>query len=201
MPKALNFTTDPSNEHLAFSLGNPVHDGVVPSARTDIRGVQVDGVPVEFYSESTPDQIHKALVDGTALEKLDIPFSCYTFSLIMAGINMRKACMGKDYVPDAEFSKQAVGLEYKGSVPLGLKIYMGWRYGEGFGHVVYPAHTNSEARYVHKLGDNGPICLSSPADSLQMYRGKSAHKLRKVTIMVGNKPRADWEEDTIVQPL
>lgn len=191
MSRYIEFTTA-SHPFETFTLGNPVHDGVVPSAYTEINGVRVDGEEVIFKSEDIPDRLHKSLVDGHELERRRHDFECNIFALLMFGIDLVR------YRGRQEFSLQHTILESETSAvidcqsaPLALGAMSRWMRSINYLHTVVPAFTEEET-YLHKLGNKGPVCLSDLPDAMNMFGCNRAKPIMGITVTARRKFTAEW---------
>ena len=182
MSRFIEFTTSSKNRHIEFTLGNSVHDETVPPAWLTVKGVRIDKQPVDFTDDSVADKLHKTLIEGQQLEKRGVFFDCLTFVMLMSGMDLKDARVRDGQVKfDEETLEDEVGcddIEITNPVNIGRKFSIGVT----FVHTVLPAHGEGEARYMHKLGDKGPICLSGLADAMRMYQCDTANEMTSLTL-------------------
>lgn len=176
MSRHIEFTTSPDNSHTKFSLGNPVHNGELPVRFLAVRGVRVDGTRIEFIDESFVDRLHRALIEGRKVQDRSAVFDCLTFVALMQNIKLCEPQGDGRFL----FNERTEPLEIHTTDSSNLlPVNIGHAKGEEFDYVhsLYPAHTSEGAWYIQKLGDRGPVCLSSLDDSLRMYRSSIAHPM------------------------
>jgi len=177
MSRYLEFTTAARNPHTRFSRGNPVHNGKLPSRFREVLGVRVDGEPVIFADEKIVDDLHRTIVERQSAERAQgIPFNCVTFAASMQGIML-------DGPKDNPFLDvmDEVGVDADDTsidTPVNLGIRIAKSSHVKYAHTISPAHTPEKAQYLHKLGDEGPICISGLTAALTIFRCNMAHQVK-----------------------
>lgn len=167
MSHYIEFTTSPEHPFIKYSLGNPVHDGGRPTPFREVRGVRIDGQPILFREPDIVDALAQTIVDGEALPAQGIPFNCISFTALMHSVELELppaynpflTIDGKTAISPSSTSQTdplCLGVMTKASEVRQL-------------HFVSPAHFNQEANYLHKLGNDGPICMSGLYAAMRMY--------------------------------
>ena len=156
MPNFIEFTS----WHNERTLGNPVHDGNLPKKFREIDGVRLNGEPVDFVDETVPERLHRYLIESPSLQRQRIANDCVAFVALMNSVEMRGG-----HNPFSDFD-QASEVDLSSTLPIVLA--------QGFHgglviprHIVQPAHLASgDYGSLHKLGDTGPLCMSSVSDAM-----------------------------------
>lgn len=163
-------TSSKSQEYFAeFSFGNPLHDGNLPSRLADSAIVRVDGEPVQFTDETMHERLHKAL--RVMKKRQYLGFNCRRFAAVMYDPNIIDPLPAYFLLPDYESPvadddptvTKPVALGTIGdNSPLSDSPFYNR-------HMAIPAHQPEQAAYLHKLGYEGPICISGLRAAMDMY--------------------------------
>jgi hypothetical protein len=155
-------------------MGNPIHDGKKPIKSRDIEGIRVDGEVLEFVDETIPEKVERYLVESKKLWRHRIANDCVAFVALANSIELRNIKQNPFRQFDASLSLRSIDDQLANDAPLVLT--------RGFHdevripvHTVLPAHLTTEPNYLHKLGDHGPLCMSSLEDAKQIFGCNGAH--------------------------
>lgn len=171
MGRFIEFSTSSrSQKYFAeFSFHSPLHDGALPSRLSDSATVRINGEPVRFTDESIPEQLHKALYIMN--KRWDLGFNCRRFAAVMHDPSIVDPLPGSFLLPDCEspvavddptVTKPVVLGTIGDSSPLCDTPFYNR-------HMAIPAHQPEQATYLHKLGYEGPICMSGLRAAMDMY--------------------------------
>lgn len=159
MSNYIEFTT----EHGEITYGNPIHDGKAPKRFRDVQGIRVDGDPVEFVDPTISDRVHRYFIESKKLRRRRIANDCVAFVALMNSIELkdRKHNPFSDYDEDVEVDPAST-----------IPIVLAQGFHDGVvipRHVILPAHTiDGNYGSIHKLGDKGPLCISSVNDAMRI---------------------------------
>lgn len=164
MKQFIEFTT----RHTEATYGSPIYDPDNLRRFKDIEGVRVDGEQVEFRDASIPVRLERYLIEARRRKYIN---DCIAFVAIMNGIPFD----GKKN-PFQDFDKSITvdprNVDVSSRAPLVLT--------RGFHdmkiplHIILPAHTDKQ-NYLHKLGDDGPLCMSNLSNALRIMDCHDAH--------------------------
>jgi hypothetical protein len=172
MPRYIEFVTPIDDETYELSFGNPVHDGRVPPASREVQGVRVDGEPIVLLDEALVGSLHRALVQMRG--RLWAPYAdCVSFAAVMNGLPMPPKRRNPLLNTRTDIHIDPDDTTVTDTLNLGKRYRDMPSY--HYAHTVVPAHSPGVAQYVHKLGDKGPVCLTSLEDALSMYACTVAH--------------------------
>ncbi len=176
MPRYINFTTSSKNPHVRNTFGSAVHDEKIPAARHSILGVQVDKHTIDFADSSIPDKLHRALLEGGSVIRKKAVFDCIVFAALMQCVDIGEPDEEGLFAVSRESIEQEIDPESL-AVTTALNLGMRSRRSAGieYRHTVTPAHTTTEAMYLHKLGDSGPVCFSDLAVAFKVFGCNIAH--------------------------
>lgn len=168
----LNFTTDKRNPHLRSSNGAPVHDGKMPTRYKDVAGVRIDGEDVKFRDDLIIEKLQRTLLRRKPFVRHQ-EFDCLSFAALMIdypGLNTSivpfvLTASGVNIDPNDADNESITNIFTKTNTG-----------GDSWVHVVVPAHTQEQPMYVHKLGNEGPVCLSGLSQAIEMYRADNAQR-------------------------
>lgn len=170
MSKFIEFYTSPRRQYAKFSLGNPIHDGKLPNRLADSAVVRVNREPVQFVDESTPELLLKALHEMQQL-RVKVGINCRRFAALMYEPSIATKLPG--YFTQPDYATQVTTDDMTVTKPVVLGILSdtsspnnGKFYGR---HMAIPAHQPQQVTYLHKLGYEGPICLSGLQAAMNMY--------------------------------
>jgi hypothetical protein len=169
MSRFIDFYVSPRRRFFEGSLGNPIHDGVVPSRLADSVAIRVNGEPIEFIDESVPQLLHRTLLEMK--QRGNVGINCRRFAALMyePGIadDMPTYFRQPDYTAPVSPDDSTVNKP----VTLGVIVNASLRSPDGFydRHMAVPAHQPEQAAYLHKLGFLGPICLSGLQAAMDLY--------------------------------
>jgi hypothetical protein len=165
----------------------------IPAARAEIAGVRIDGEPVTFLRDGLVEDLHRTLVEGQALVRRDGKgFDCTAFALLMSGVSLAR--VGKrrfrvtpslEEVPIVDDIHQDYPLAV-GDWPRFCKVPI-------YFHTLVPAHTPDVPLYLHKLGDEGPVCISGVNKAMKVVGGSRLARISSMRVSVGNQAVAWWE--------
>ncbi len=171
MSRYIEFTASQYNYHTKFSLGQPVHNGEVPTRFRQVRGVRVDGEHVEFVDDSIVESLHKTIVNNKRASRRR-RFNCYAFVAAMHDVDLT----------EKSTSRLSSGLDVDPEdASIAAPVLIGNRAGYvgsttvAYSHALSPAPTVEGSRYLHKLGFSGPLCLSGLRVAMDMYSSSVAH--------------------------
>lgn len=158
--------------HTKFSLGNPVHNEKLPTRLLSVKGIRVDGEVMHFRDESLPDRLHQSLVTTERLAAKGAVIDCLAFVALMQQIALPSPDATGHFrfhtiTSPTEISDQDIS----NMLPLNLGDP------HSYWHSVVPAHQEQTARYVQKLGDTGPLCLSGLQAARRIYKAKVARPM------------------------
>lgn len=159
MSNFIEFTT----KHNERTYGNPVHDGRYPKRFREVSGVRVDGELVDFVDESIPDRMNRYFVESRKLRRRRIANDCVAFVALMNSVELRD----RKHNPFSTYDENSVvDPSSKDPIVLAAGFHDGLVIPR---HVVLPAHTSDGSfGSLHKLGDKGPICMSSVDDAMRI---------------------------------
>jgi hypothetical protein len=179
MSRYIEFTTSTENPYVYNARGNPVHDGTLPTQFREVAGVRVDGEPLAFTDSSLVESLHRALVESKALQKRGHIVDCVTFVALLQCIPLAHP----DDNPFIDHIQENIQVHPKDRItdPVCLGDYPFKRLMQHprYLHVVSPAHIPERPNYVHKLGDNEPVCLSGLADAMTIFGCTVAHPVKR----------------------
>ncbi len=178
MSRYIEFATSAENPHYRFSKGIPVHDEKLPSRFLGLKGIRIDGKdPLIFQDASIEENLHRTPFEIKRFQAKGAVIDCLAFVALMSGL-----CLGQSQT-DGRFIFEDTTLpvninsdDLTNSYPLNLGIDFIYE------HSVYPAHHNDAAAYLQKLGDIGPVCLSTLDAAKEMYGLESAHQMTNLVI-------------------
>jgi hypothetical protein len=165
MTNYIEFTTD----HRENTFGSPVHDGKRPRPFREIDGVRVDGEIVQFLDESIPDRLGRYFVEAKKLQKRKIVNDCVAFVALMNSVELKD----REHNPFTDFDANTLVTE-----SLDTPVVLTTRFREGMiipTHIVLPAHLQQQKNYLHKLGDDGPLCMSDLETAMRIMGCTGAH--------------------------
>lgn len=156
MPHYIEFTT----QHHEPIYGNPIHTGNKPARFRTVEGICVDGEPLHFVDETIPERMHRYLHESSRLRWRGISNDCVAFAAIMESIKLRDS----HHNPFVDFDEtQLADDETTVPIVLAKKFHDTPIFPL---HTVIPAQTlDGSYGTIHKLGDRGPVCLSSLKDA------------------------------------
>ncbi len=173
MTSFINFTRDLSHPDRNFAGGLPLFDGKIPPASRVCRGVSLDGEPVVFKDSSTPERLHKAIIDG---RKLGV-FDCLIFAALMYGVPIGQPDENELFRCSKEVKAQEIkSNDVSTTSPLNLGTTRRDSNHISYVHTIVPAHTPEGSAYIHKLGKN-TLCFSTLSDAMRLYRATVAHPM------------------------
>lgn len=157
MPNYIEFTT----QHAEITYGNPIHDGRAPKRFRDVDAIRVDGNAVSFLDESIPERMHRYFIESRKLRRRRIANDCVAFVALMQSIELTD----RAHNPFRDYDR---GAEVDPLSDTPIVLAQGFHDGAVVPrHVVLPAPTGDGSfGSVHKLGDKGPLCLSSVEDAM-----------------------------------
>lgn len=179
MSRYLEFTTKLTSSDARFAKGSPIHDGQKPTKFLSLKGLRFDGEIVTFQDEILPHKLHKALLDGEKHKKRYRYFDCVILAALMYDAPIARSATGSYLtLRETTLPVDVFDDDTSVSVPVNLgTIVSGKARTFAYQHTIVPAHDLHQARYVHKLGETGPICLSGLTAAKAMYDCTIAHPM------------------------
>jgi hypothetical protein len=181
MSRFIEFTTSPDNPYVAHS-GGAVHDGEIPTRYHAPRGIRIDGEPIAFSDASLHEKLYRALIVGEQLRTRSGIIDCLAFVALMQGSDLGKPRPNGLFslYPSSE-SRHIASNDIENDFPVNI----GHAYHDKrvqYVHSLYPAHLPNHACYIHKLGDNEPVCLSTLDQAHQMRGTIIAHPMPELRV-------------------
>lgn len=190
MPRYFEFRPDPSDPGL---LGAPVYHGS-PAPKLEFDGIRVNGNEVPLLNPGIVESFHRAMVDGQRLIRRDGQgFDCVAFALLMSGVNLAQVVGRRQSTFKPEFDE---GTEIADTTAQDCLLALGswphWSDEVVYSHTIVPAHTPTEPLYIHKLGDEGPICLSGLQLAQRIMGASRAARILSMTVYRRRREVARW---------
>jgi hypothetical protein len=164
--KSINFQTTPL-EHGQLNTAATYSGALGYGAR---ESVLVDGEPLEFSSPDIIPSLEHAI--RTIWPRFNIrrrSYDCVDFVGLMTGLKPSK---------DNPFE---VGMVIDDAAapdifdtPIIFMKKLSWRYPELPIHTLLPARTSDGTKYLHKLGDDGPLCISTLDEARLIFDNPTA---------------------------
>lgn len=167
MTNYIEFTTS----HHERTFGNPIHNGKRPKSYRDIDGVRIDGNPIVFQDESIPDRLGRYFVETKKLKKRRIVNDCVAFVALMNSVHLEDP----DHNPFTDFDTSGP-IDEGSNAPIVLTSR--FRGNIIPTHIILPAHLQQRQNYLHKLGDDGPLCMSDLESSMRIMGSTNAYPVR-----------------------
>lgn len=167
MANYIEFTTN----HHERTLGNPIHNGKRPKSFRGIDGVRVDGVSVIFQDESIPDRLGRYFVESKRLRRRKIVNDCVAFVALMNSVRLESPT----HNPFSDFDT-STAIDEASDTPLVLASRFRGRIIPT--HIVLPAHLQQKQNFLHKLGDDGPLCMSNLEDSMLIMGSTDVYSIK-----------------------
>ena len=172
MSNYIEFTT----KHTEKTRGNPVHDEKQPRRFRDVQGIRVDGEPVEFNDPTIPERVGRYLIESPGLKRRRIANDCVAFVALMNSVKLKDTKHNPFQEYDTTIPIRSAKDQLSNTAPLVLvKRFHDMSVPR---HIVLPAHLLLGRNYLHKLGDDTPLCMSSLEDALGMFDCTSAHPVK-----------------------
>ncbi len=181
MSRYIEFTTSRKNRHTDFSMRSPVHDGHLPTRFRSTKGVRVNKQPIAFADETLPDRLHQTLIEGKALHRKALVFDCVVFVALINSVELGQPKEDGLFKIDQRVKPMSVDTS---DATNDLPLMLGHTYNQAphYVHAAQPAHVTDGggflregAFYLHKLGDEGPVCLSGLDKAMIIYGCNIAH--------------------------
>jgi len=173
MMQYIEFTT----RHSVKTFGNPIHDGKRPKKYRTIEGVRVDGETVEFIDNTIPERLGRYLIEAEGLRRRRIVNDCIAFVALMNSVRLEMP----QHNPYREFDGTTFVDPWHINPVDDMPLVLANGFHDGVRlprHIVLPAHLSTKQNYLHKLGDDGPLCMSNLQDALAMFSCDGAHTVK-----------------------
>ncbi len=116
------------------------------------------------------------MVESEVLPRRGIPFNCVTFAALMFSVELRDDHHNPFVEANHDIVVTSDDTTHEYPVLLGNTVESNPFYEiTEYRHNVVPAYQKESATYLHKLGDEGPICLSGLNKAMSLYRCTVAH--------------------------
>lgn len=189
MPVYIDFAPKPSDAGL---FGAPVCSDM-PPARAEIEGVRISGEPVIFLQDHLVEDLHRSLVEGQALVGRDGKgFDCAAFALLMNGIDLVRIVRRRRFEVDSAVQEGPITDDVRQGYPLAIGDWPGFSRAPIYRHTLVPAHTPDAPLYLHKLGDEGPVCISGVKQAMKIVGGSRLARIPSMSLSVRNRVVARW---------
>lgn len=169
MHRYINFTTS----HQERTYGNPVHDGKRPRRFHDVAGITIDGEPLEFDDTTIPERVKQYFLSAKQLRRKRIVNDCVAFAASMESIELED----RQHNPFEVFDENVI-IHGDTASEIKVPLVLARGYHDGLripAHVILPAHLVSGPNFIHKLGDEGPLCMSGLNDAMSIMGCNTAH--------------------------
>ena len=193
MLRYINFTT--KSAHSSFAQGSPVHDGNMPPRYLPLRGVRVNGMPISFLDTGIPERLHRSIYEGREISKSN-SFDCVIFALLMAGVDIH------DYIGKGEIKFNVtdhidpVDTHPQTGDIIDLGSYRSADDEPTYVHTVFSAPQPDIQSCLHKLGQSGPVCISSLHDAQRIYNAPIAKQISAFCLDATGVPPLTWNIET-----
>lgn len=163
----------------------------MPTRHLPLKGVRVDGAPVEFLATDTPERLYRSLLEGERISKTN-PFDCVIFALLMAEVDIH------DYVGrgDIQFTVtehcDLNGQNMTDGDIIDLGAYRGGDDEETYMHTISSAPQEDIPSYLHKLGKDGPVCLSTLESAQRIYNAPIAKQISTFCLEATGVNALNW---------
>lgn len=165
------------------------HNGNIPFLTP--KGVRLDGEPLPFIDDSMVEKLHRALVEGRAMQRHGDDFDCGAFGALMQDTPPKLRAGQHLHIILPTLTTKNISPQDR-SVTRRLQLGMPSHEGFIYRHVVAPAHIKDQPihpkldgkpLYFHKLNTNGPVCLSGLTWAMKRYRCSVAHQSNEGTAL------------------
>lgn len=185
----IDFAPKPSDARL---LNTPVCSDI-PPARAEIEGVRINMEPVTFLQDGLAEDLHRSLVEGQALVGSEGKgFDCVAFALLMNGINLARIVHRSQFKVTRSVQEGPIADDIHQDYPLAIGDWPRFAKVPLYFHALVPAHTPDMPLYLHKLGDDGPVCISGVKKAMAIVGGSRLARIPSMDVSICNRTVVRW---------
>ena len=200
MSRYLNFETSfIHQEHFGPSA---FFNDRLPSRFLPLKGVRINGTPVEFDDPATPERILKSIKDSQQLGPEQVA-DCQSFALLMAGHDLVGHKTTGKFLFDPEYNPNSAEEEWESGTIVDICKVNPDAGTIAPEHVISATPADREPFYAHQVGVDGRICLSGLDVAKRMYHATVALEVVAFTLSNGTEPLIQWPDglpERVLQP-